>query len=78
MRTVEDAWLDWVSVAPTLQASSFFLETFNKIREKLSCTEMKCPWILPSYTKDASFAEVKDINFKSAKKLKLRPYFGES
>ena len=48
----------------------FFLETFNRIREKLSCTEMKCAWILPSYAKDASFAEVKDINFKSAKKLK--------
>ena len=47
-----------------------FLETFNRIREKLSCTEMKCAWTLPSYAKDASFAEVKDINFKSAKKLK--------
>ena len=31
---------------------------------------MKCAWILPRYTKDASFAEVKDINFKSAKNLK--------
>ena len=69
MRTVEDEWLDWASVAPTLQAFSF-LETFNRIREKISCTEVKCAWKLRNYAKDASFAELKDINFKSAKNLK--------
>lgn len=31
---------------------------------------MKCYWLLPSYVKDISFAEVRNINFKSAKKLK--------
>ena len=46
----------------------FYIETFNRIREKLSRTEMKCAWILPSYMKDVSLAEVRDINFKSAKK----------
>ena len=46
----------------------FYIETFNRIRKELSRTEMKCTWILPSYMKDVSLAEVRDINFKSAKR----------
>ena len=54
---------------PHVASVLFFIQKpgFNRIREKLSCTEMKCAWILPSYVKDVSFAEVRDINFKSAK-----------
>ena len=31
---------------------------------------MKCQWILPQFAKDVEYAEVRDINFKSAQKLK--------
>ena len=48
----------------------FYLEIFNRIRGKISCTQMKSYWLLPSFIKDISFAEVRNINFKSAKKLK--------
>ena len=48
----------------------FYLEIFNRIRGKISCTQMKSSWLLPSFVKDISFAEVRNINFKSAKKLK--------
>ena len=47
----------------------FYLETHNRIRGKLSSTDMKCSWILPAFVKDVPFAEIKDVNFKSAKKL---------
>ena len=50
----------------------FYIETFNRIRGKLSCTGQKCAWILPSYNKDISFAEVQDIDFRSATKLKQK------
>ena len=50
----------------------FYIETFNRIRGKLSCTDQKCAWILPSYNKDIPFAEVQDIDFRSATKLKQK------
>lgn len=48
----------------------FYLETFNRLRGKLSCTEMKCAWIMPTFVKDVPYLEVEDIDFRSAKKLK--------
>lgn len=50
----------------------FYLETFklNRIRGKLSCTQMKSYWLLPSFVKEISFAEVRNINFTYAKNLK--------
>ena len=31
---------------------------------------MKCSWILPSFANEVEYARVRDINFKSAKKMK--------
>ena len=33
-------------------------------------TQVKCTWLLPTYVNEVPYSEVKDINFKSAKKLK--------
>lgn len=48
----------------------FYLEAWTKINGKLSCTQVKCSWILPSYVKEVEYARVRDINFTSAKKMK--------
>eukprot|EP00795_Rhopilema_esculentum_P001003 gene1003-10782_t len=48
----------------------FYLEVWTRLNGKLACTQVKCTWILPSYVKEISYSPVKDINFKSAKKLK--------
>lgn len=31
---------------------------------------MKCTWLLPTYVNEVPYAQVEDINFKSARKLK--------
>ena len=48
----------------------FYIETFNRIRRKLACTDKQCEWILPTYSKDIPFAEVQDTDFRSSTKLK--------
>ena len=48
----------------------FYLEAWTKINGKLSCTQVKCTWILPTYVKQVDFARVRDINFTSARKMK--------
>ena len=50
----------------------FYIETFNRIRGMLACTDKRCVWILPAYSKDIPFAEVQNIDFRSAKKLKQK------
>lgn len=50
----------------------FYLEAWNRINGKLACTQVKCAWILPTYVKEVSYAEVKNIDFRSAKKLKQK------
>lgn len=47
----------------------YYLESWTKILGKLTCTQMKCQLILPPFVKDVEYARVRDINFKSAKKL---------
>ena len=49
----------------------FYIETFNRIRAKLACTDKQCEWIviLPNYSKDIPFAEGQDL--RSANKLRL-------
>lgn len=37
---------------------------------KLACTQVKYSWLLPTYVNEVPYAEVQDVNFKSAKKLK--------
>ena len=48
----------------------FYLETWTRINGKLSCTQVKCTWLLPTYVKDVTYDKVKNINFTSARKLK--------
>ena len=48
----------------------FYIEAWTRINGKLSCTQVKCTWLLPTYVKEVQYEEVKDINFKSAKRLK--------
>ena len=48
----------------------FYLEAWTKINGKLSCTQVKCSWLLPTYVDHVEYARVQDINFPSAKKMK--------
>ena len=46
----------------------FYLEAWTKINGRLSCTQVKCTWLL--YVKQVDYGRVRDINFTSAKKMK--------
>ena len=48
----------------------FYLEAWTKVNGRLSCTQIKCPWILPSFANKVEYSRVRNINFKSAKKMK--------
>ena len=48
----------------------FYLETWTRIFGKLSCTQVKYTWLLPTYVKEVTYNKVKNINFTSARKLK--------
>lgn len=48
----------------------FYIEAWNRIHGKLACTQVKCSWLLPTYVNEVQYARVKDIDFRSAKKLK--------
>ena len=47
------------------------LEAWTKVNGRLACTQMKCSWILPSFASEIEYARVREINFKSPKKLKV-------
>ena len=48
----------------------FYIEAWNRINEKLTCTPVKCTWLLPTAVKEIAYAPIADIDFRSAKKLK--------
>ena len=48
----------------------FYLEAWTKINGKLSCTQVKCSWILPTYVKQVDYSRVRDIKFTSAREMK--------
>ena len=48
----------------------FYLEACTKVNERLSCAQIKCPWILPSFADKVEYSHVCDNSFKSAKKMK--------
>lgn len=48
----------------------FYTEVWTRLNGKLSCTQVKCSWILPTYVKEISYCPVRDINFMSAKKMR--------
>ena len=47
----------------------FYLEAWTKVDRKLSCTQLKCPLVLPSSANKVEYSRVRDISFKSAKKM---------
>ena len=53
-------------VASTL----YYVECWTKVHGKLTCTQVKCEWLMPSYVSHVPYAPVSEINFKSARKLK--------
>lgn len=48
----------------------FYLEAWTKINGKLSCTQVKCSWLLPTFVDHVEYARVREINSTSAKKMK--------
>ena len=36
----------------------FYLETWTRITGKLSCTQVKCTWLLPTYMKEVAYDKV--------------------
>ena len=48
----------------------FYIECWTRVNGKLSCTKVKCTWLLPTHLKQVDYARVRDIDFTSTKKLK--------
>ena len=48
----------------------FYLEAWTKVDGRLPFTQIKCPLILPSSANKVEYSRVRNINFKSAKKMK--------
>ncbi|PFX17154.1 hypothetical protein AWC38_SpisGene18533 [Stylophora pistillata] len=48
----------------------FYIEAWNRIHGKLSCTQVKCTWLIPNDVDEVTYAAIEDINFKSASKRK--------
>ena len=47
----------------------FYVEFWTRVNGKLSSTQVKCTWILPTYVKEVNYSRIADINFSSARKL---------
>eukprot|EP00794_Sanderia_malayensis_P004485 gene4485-5080_t len=48
----------------------FYLEVTGRVKDQLSCTQVKCNWIVPKFSKDIEYLPIADINFAPSKKLK--------
>ena len=48
----------------------FYIEYWTHVDGKLSCMQVKCTWLLPTYVKQRYYARVRDIDSTSAKKVK--------
>ena len=40
------------------------------MNKKLSCTKVKCSWLMPTAIREVPYTHISDIDFRSAKKLK--------
>ena len=56
-----------------IAAVLFYVEAKARLAGSSTCTQKKCQWIIPSYTKDLPYLTISDIDFASAaaKKKKL-------
>jgi len=48
----------------------FYIEAWRRIRGKLSCSEVRCTWLLSLFVKEVPYAKMQFINLTSARKLK--------
>ena len=48
----------------------FYLEAWTKVDGRLPFTQIKCPLILPNSANKVEYSRVRNINCKSAKKMK--------
>ena len=48
----------------------FYIEAWNRIHGKLSCTQVKCTWLILNDVDEVTYAAIEDINFKSASERK--------
>eukprot|EP00794_Sanderia_malayensis_P013277 gene13277-14646_t len=48
----------------------FYIQYWTRVNGKLSCTQVKCTWILSTYVKEVKYSKIENINFTSAKKFK--------
>ena len=48
----------------------FYVKAWTRINGKLACTQVKCMQLLPAYVNEVPYSEVKDINFKSARRIR--------
>lgn len=53
-----------------IASALFYIECWSRINGKLSCTQVKCMWLLPTYVSKVTYARARDIDFTSAKTLK--------
>ena len=60
----------WVEFISWIFEESEFSGCEFSWHPKLTCTQVKCSWILPTYVNEVPYARAKDIDFSSAKKLK--------
>ena len=67
-----DVWLGKGKPAPTLLTSYFTLKLLTEFEESLLALIKNVLQILPTYNKNIPFAEVQDIDFRSATKLKQK------
>ncbi len=55
-----------------IAAVLFHVEAAFRVKERETCTQMKCEWVLPSYLKNIEYLPVSDIDFTSAKTKKRK------
>ena len=48
----------------------FYLEVTGRVKDQLSCTQVKCNWIIPKFSKDIEYLPIASINFAASRKLK--------
>ena len=63
-----------------IAAVLFYVEAKARLAGSSTCTQKKCQWIIPSYTKDLPYLTISDIHFASAaaKKKNLDDAVGQA
>ncbi|KAL9977252.1 hypothetical protein ACROYT_G014634 [Oculina patagonica] len=51
-------------------STMFYIQCWTRVNGKMTCMQVKCAWLLPTYVSEVSYERVRNIDFSSAKKLK--------